>query len=636
MLAPIFVDFLGLWQEWVSAWGVPVAGVLASYILLSGLDDLALDLAWLAGRFRRSPEPPEPERERRIAVLVPLWQEAAIIGRMLEHNLASIRYRNYEFYVGVYPNDEATAAAVRRVAERDARVHLAEVPHDGPTSKADCLNWVYQRLIERELQTGVRAEIIVIHDAEDVIHPDSFARFNRWISQAGMLQEPVLALPTPFRELTHGVYCDDFAESQQKDLPARVWLGGFLPGCGVGTAFRREELDRLAEAESNRIFDPLCLTEDYDNGLRLFQLGCRQLVLPVEGAGLAATATREYFPRSWRAAVRQRSRWMTGNALQAWQRHGWGRGLRRRAVQAWFFWRDRKGLWGSWIGLASNVLFLACAAEWVAARLTGVEWRAGAVLGARPWLAAMLACNLALFVERAALRMSFAARIYGWAFAAAAPARMVWGNAINAAASARALWQFLRSRWTGVPLRWLKTEHYYPSLETLRQQRPAFAAAAVAAAVASPAPSMPAGWMPATHGPQSTAAGGAVLLRNPELELDQPPHPPVVAGLPPPGLAGSPSAAVGDRAIALPPRSRHRWQALAGSRKAHGRPARDWGRMLPLSRRWNHPQEAARGVASVGYGEPLGHPGPVSSPTAHGSSPHGEPENRQRAGTGAD
>ncbi len=378
------MDLLGLWQDWVTAWGAPVAAVLGAYILLSGLDDAALDVAWLVSRRRKRAEPPDPPRERRIAVLVPLWQEASVIGRMLEHNLASIRYSNYEFYVGVYPNDEATADAVRRVAARDARVHLAEVPHEGPTSKADCLNWVYQRLIEREMQTGVRAEIVVIHDAEDVIHPDSFARFNRWISEAGMLQEPVLALPTPAVELTHGVYCDDFAESQIKDLPARVWLGGFLPGCGVGTAFRREELDRLAETESNRIFDPLCLTEDYDNGLRLFQLGCRQMVLPVQGGGLAATATREYFPRNWRAAVRQRTRWMTGNGLQAWERHGWGRPLPGRWTQAWFFWRDRKGLWGSWIGLASNMLFLACAAEWAAARLAGAEWRAGCSAGSQP------------------------------------------------------------------------------------------------------------------------------------------------------------------------------------------------------------------------------------------------------------
>lgn len=474
------MDFAGSGAGIFPGAGFPSAAIVllltAVYILLSGLDDLAFDLLWLFRRQRRH-APPPPARERRIAVLVPLWQEAEVIERMLEHNLAAIRYTNYEFFVGFYPNDEATAAAVRRVAARHARVHPAEVPHDGPTSKADCLNWVYQRLLEWEMRSGLRAEIVVIHDAEDLIHPDSFARFNRWIGEAGMLQEPVLALPTPLGALTHGVYCDDFAESQMKDLGTRVWLGGFLPGCGVGTAFRREELDRLAETESNRIFDPLCLTEDYDNGLRLFRLGCRQMMLPLEGRGMEATATREYFPRSWRAAVRQRTRWITGNSLQAWQWHGWGRGMPRRAVQAWMFWRDRKGLWGSWIGLLCNLLFLGAAADWAICRAAGLGWRAGAVMRSVPGLELLLAANLALCAERIAVKMFCTARLYGWRFAAGAPLRMLWGNWINAAASAGAVFRFFRSRWTGQPLRWLKTEHYYPSLETLRAG-PAFMAAA--------------------------------------------------------------------------------------------------------------------------------------------------------------
>ena len=473
-------------DSWAATPAAVVLLLLAIYIFLSGLDDLVFDLLWLFRREGRSAPPPVPAREKRIAVFVPLWQEAEVIERMLEHNLAAIRYTKYEFFVGVYPNDEATKAAVRRVAARHARVHTAEVPHDGPTSKADCLNWIYQRLLEWEMRSGLRAEIVVIHDAEDLIHPDSFARFSRWIGEAGMLQEPVLALPTPAGELTHGVYCDDFAESQMKDLRTRVRLGGFLPGCGVGTAFRREELDRLAEAESNRIFDPLCLTEDYDNGLRLFRLGCRQMMLPLEGRGMEATATREYFPRSWRAAVRQRTRWITGNSLQAWQWHGWGRGLPRRAVQAWMFWRDRKGLWGSWISLLCNLLFLGAAADWALSLAAGAGWRAGTVMHSVPGLGLLLAANLALCAERITVKMFCTGRLYGWRFAAGAPVRMLWGNWINAAASACAAYRFIRSRWTGQPLRWLKTEHYYPSLETLRAEPAYMAAAAAGGGAAAP------------------------------------------------------------------------------------------------------------------------------------------------------
>jgi adsorption protein B len=433
------------------------------------LDDLLIDILWLAGIGRRQAAPlAEPAREKRIAILVPLWQESAVIGRMLEHNAASIRYSNYEILAGVYANDPETRHAVEAVAERVPCVTLAEVPHDGPTSKADCLNWIYQRLIERELGGAPRAEIVLIHDAEDVIHPESLQWINRWSEQAGMIQIPVFALATGWSEMTHGVYCDDFAESQCRDLPVRAALGGFLPGCGVGTAFRREELERLAEAESNRIFDPLSLTEDYDNGLRLFRLGCRQMVMPPGGSSVDPVATREYFPRNFRAAVRQRTRWITGNCLQAWQRHGWGRGLRRPWIQAWFFWRDRKSLWGSWAGIACNLLLLWGFVTWAASVAGAGVWEFGRVIASTAWLGPVLAANLALCCGRVAMRAWFSSRIYGWKFALAVPLRTIWGNAINAAASARAIWQFTFAWWTGCPLRWLKTEHCYPSLETLR------------------------------------------------------------------------------------------------------------------------------------------------------------------------
>ena len=57
-----------------------------------------------------------------------------------------------------------------------------------------------------------------------------------------MVQVPVLPLPTPFRELTHGIYCDDFAEYQSIDMPARQINRSFIPSNGVGTGYSREVL----------------------------------------------------------------------------------------------------------------------------------------------------------------------------------------------------------------------------------------------------------------------------------------------------------------------------------------------------------------------------------------------------------
>ena len=99
---------------------------LAIAFLIGGLDDLAVDLAWIATvfpRIRNRPHPNAPPLP--VAILVPLWKEHAVITRMLEHNLAAIRYPNYHFFAGVYANDAETEDAVAAVSERHPNVHLA-------------------------------------------------------------------------------------------------------------------------------------------------------------------------------------------------------------------------------------------------------------------------------------------------------------------------------------------------------------------------------------------------------------------------------------------------------------------------------------------------------------------------------
>lgn len=443
----------------------------AVLFLLGALDDFALDLLWLIRGLRPSPPPPTPGRERRIAIWLPLWREAGVAGRMLEHNQAAINYGCYEIFAGVYPNDAETRAEVESAARRFPRVHCAVLPHDGPTSKADCLNWIHRRMLDWETETGRRVDVVVIHDAEDLIHPESLAAVNLHIAGADMVQVPVLPLPTPWRELTHGLYCDDFAESQGKDLETRVFLGGFLPGCGVGTAIRRESLDLLARDGADRIFSPACLTEDYDLGVRLFKLGARQRFVPLRWMRGCPVATREFFPRKAAAAVRQRTRWVTGNALQAWERHGWGCGLRRPLVQAWFFWRDRKGLWGNPMGLFCNAAFLWGALSWAASLAAGREWALGQRLQPASSLRLVLALNALLLCERLLVRMTVSARVYGWRFASGAALRMLWGNWINARSAAGALLAWTAGKLRRQPLGWIKTEHAYPSRAALRPHR---------------------------------------------------------------------------------------------------------------------------------------------------------------------
>lgn len=446
-------------------WIIWALGPLAVWILISGCDDLFVDLAFAWRRLQsflykgRFQWPTEHELERvphrRIAIFVPLWHESGVIAKMLEHNLAAIRYDWYDFFVGVYPNDPETLEAVRAVQARDSRVHVAVNARNGPTSKADCLNRIFERMVDYEREAGVSFDIVMTHDAEDLIHPESLRLINYFGRTHDMVQVPVLALPTPLWELTHGLYCDDFAEFQSKDIPVRQFLGGFLPSNGVGTGYSRTVLEKLEELNGGMVFEPGCLTEDYENGYKIHCLGSKQIFLPIHQVGDSMVATREYFPRRFGAALRQRTRWTMGISLQGWEWHGWRAPLR----QLYWFWRDRKGLVGNLIAPLTNLFFVYGAATWASSR-HGRVWMLGMGHPAMRWV---FLCTLALSALHLTIRGACVARIYGLRFALGVPMRAVWGNWLNSVATVMALWRYFAAKMRRQPMTWLKTEHAYPT-----------------------------------------------------------------------------------------------------------------------------------------------------------------------------
>jgi adsorption protein B len=293
---------------------------------------------------------------------------------------------------------------------------------------------------------GVRFEVIMTHDAEDLADPESLRLVNWFSRHYAMVQIPVLPLPTGLREMTHGLYCDEFAEFQTKDIPVRQCLGGFLPANGVGTGFSRSALEHLASTRRGQIFDPECLTEDYENGFRLHALGYRQIFVPIRFEGRRPMATREYFPRNFRAAARQRSRWVAGIVLQSWQNHGWNVPW----GQVYWFWRDRKGLVGNLLSPVANLAFLV--------GLCGV--RGGAAIPFGIWQLCLVTYCISLF--QVAMRAWCSSAIYGWRFAAAVPLRTAWGNVVNCWATVAAIRQFMTARMRRRTMAWRKTEHVYP------------------------------------------------------------------------------------------------------------------------------------------------------------------------------
>lgn len=445
-----------------------IIGVLAVTLLLSGIDDLipVLICAWKLIKHRRSRETPcaAVSGERSIAIFIPCWRESEVIEKMIRHNLAAIRYRNFSIFIGVYPNDEPTIKVTRQLANLFRNVHVAECPHPGPTSKADCLNWIYQRMLLHEESAGVRFDTVVLHDAEDMIHPDALSTIDRERSRYAMVQVPVLPLATRIHEVTHGVYCDEFAEFQLVDMPARQHSNSFIPSNGVGTGFAREILDGLAVGRHNLVFDPASLTEDYEIGVYIHQAGHSQRFVPLAGGTRGLIVTREYFPHRAGSAIRQRTRWVTGIALQCWERSGW----KGSAWSRYWFWRDRKGLLTNPLSFFTNVLFAAGLVDWLACTVTHRRW-----LFAIDNPAVAFLCWLTMILQcvRLTIRMVCVSRVYGWLFAAGVPLRCFHGNFLNCCASFGALWIYIRARRARQPLAWLKTEHAYPSREALLLQR---------------------------------------------------------------------------------------------------------------------------------------------------------------------
>ncbi|MBV9670835.1 MAG: glycosyl transferase family protein [Acidobacteriales bacterium] len=461
-----WIAFAACWSWWL--------GALSLMLLISGADDLVPLLICCSARLRKTaveptPSSERPAAERRIAIFVPCWQESEVIGNMIRHNVAAIRYRNFDFFIGVYPNDEATRRAAGQLAYEFLNVHVALAPHPGPTSKADCLNAIYRAMQNFEAQEGVRFDTVLLHDAEDLIHPEALPLIDRERERYAMVQVPVLPLPTGFSDVTHGVYCDEFAEYQTIDMPARQLCGAFVPSNGVGTAFSSEILERLEQERAGPVFDPASLTEDYEIGVYIHQAGCyRQTFCPLTRTGETWLATREYFPRSLKAAVRQRTRWVIGIALQTWERHGWQGSWQTK----WWFWRDRKGLLTNPLSVVANVLFIAGILDYPISAAMHRPW-AFYVTDAR--VAFLCSLTLALNCLRLALRALYVGRLFGMAAALSVPLRSFHANLINCSATILAVVSYLRARSHRRAVAWQKTDHAYPDRKALASQRRALA-----------------------------------------------------------------------------------------------------------------------------------------------------------------
>ncbi len=398
-------------------------------ILLFGLDDLLFDALWFgAGRARRDAVRGRNPVSGTVAVFVPAWREAAVLPATLTHILRSWDGEDVRLYVGCYPNDAATLMAVAPLVARDRRVRLVIGPAAGPTTKGDNLNRMWHALGEDERAEGRRFAAVVLHDAEDRVHPAEIALYRVHLAQDAMVQIPVV----PHYE------------------PARNALSLLAIERG-GDPFRADSL-----------------AEDYEVGMLLDAFGLSaRFVDAVDGDGTRIVSRGE-FPARVEAAARQKARWVVGIALAGWDHVAWPaarpddgpRGASRAWAARWMLWRDRRAPLAAIVILAAYIGMILAGLAMAGEALFG--WSAVDIGDTLRWL---LAFNAVLLLWRLSMRFLFTARCYGLRAGFAAVPRAFVANLIAVLAARRAIACYWTMQRSGRVV-WDKTDH--PAVEAPR------------------------------------------------------------------------------------------------------------------------------------------------------------------------
>ena len=436
----------------------------AAGFLLFAIDDLAVDLIYFGRRawrsiavYSRYPRAfantlPAPAKPGRIAVFVPAWDESAVIADMLRATVKRWGDGDYRIFVGYYANDPLTEAAIGQVD--DPRIEAVLVQDHGPTTKADCLNRLYDALQAAECREHWTAKAIVLHDAEDLVHPLEIRLFDVMIERASLVQLPVIPLLDPDSRWIGGHYCDEFAESHGKELVVREAVGASIPLAGVGCAIARDPIARLAAENGGRPFAAACMTEDYELGLRIGAFADKTMFvrIPAVLGSRSLVSSRGHFPATLDAAVRQKARWIGGIALSGWERLGWRGGIGER----WMRMRDRRGPLAALLLVAGYAAIILWLQLWIASRLG-----APVTLAMSPVLAFLLTVNAVLLAWRVLIRAGFVTATYGIGQGLLSIPRMLVGNVIAILAVKRAIGIHTSS----APQRWDKTRHIFPTAE---------------------------------------------------------------------------------------------------------------------------------------------------------------------------
>ncbi|MDR3431244.1 MAG: cyclic di-3',5'-guanylate-activated glycosyltransferase NrfB [Rouxiella aceris] len=469
-----------------------IAIVLSVMMLISGIDDLFIDIIYWCRRVWRTMTVYQrhahldhqalyqPE-EKPLAIMIPAWHETGVIGPMAELAASTLDYENYHIFVGTYPNDPDTQRDVDEVCARFPNVHKVVCARPGPTSKADCLNNVLDAILQFERSANFTFDGFILHDAEDVISKMELRLFNYLVARKDLIQIPVYPFERNWKNFTSLSYIDEFAELHGKDVPVREALAGQVPSAGVGTCFSRRAILALLVDGDGIAFDVQSLTEDYDIGFRLKKKGMseifvrfpvmpdapnKKMALGQNARSLNVICVREYFPDTVSTAVRQKSRWVIGIVFQGFKTHKWSDDI----ALNYFLWRDRKGAMTNFLSFGAMLLMIQLVLLQIYQYLWDDPWYFLSIFAGGPWLVTLLWINFCLMVNRIVQRIIFVTAYYGLAQGLLSVVRLFWGNLINFMANWRAIRQVIQH---GDPRRvaWDKTTHDFPAIDDINRAR---------------------------------------------------------------------------------------------------------------------------------------------------------------------
>lgn len=236
-------------------------------------------------------------------LLVPARHEERVLERTLT-GLTRLHHARYTVLVIVGRDDEGTRQVAERVASRFPMRIGVVVDDSDPKSKPKALNAALQ---------FAESDIVGVFDAEDEVHPDLLANVEAEFQSSGA---DVVQAGVQLMNHDSSWYSVRNVLEYYFHFRSRMHLyaeNGLVPLGGNTVFVRSQWLEAIGG------WDPDCLAEDCDLGVRLSSSGARIAVCHEP-----ELATREETPSTLRAFFKQRTRWSQG-FLQVLRKRDWRR-----------------------------------------------------------------------------------------------------------------------------------------------------------------------------------------------------------------------------------------------------------------------------------------------------------------------